>query len=477
MWTRLISIFLLATTLLFADEGKVSLVIGSVDVLRSGSDQWEPVRLDGNVANGDRIRTKLQSRCEIELPDQSLLQISENTVFEVKIVDSPAEEEYSFFLWLGNITAKFKKLFKARQSRTIESPSAVVAVRGTEFAMQVQANKATYLRVYEGSVEYTSKSTGGSVLVGANQSSEVSEGQDPTQPEEDEEASGELIPENDESGLDLRVNLGSPVITDPAVRANGLSLPGSALPGATVNVAGSPIQVDASGRFRAVVPVTEGLNRFDVVASKDAASVSQSVRVFVNTEYPRLTIKRPVNLRYTNQSRYELEGAVTDNTPLDQVEIFVSGRKMGTFAPKSNFRFPIILREGENEMLVVASDRSGNATQEVERLFLDTIKPQIVVIKPAASGQVINLPPNPPGNTRQKPRSYIVSGRIIDPQPSSGIERITVNGEAVRLAPNGQFERTIQLQVGVNQILFIALDLAGNEQRVTSSVVVRRGNQ
>jgi hypothetical protein len=106
MWTRLISIFLLATTLLFADEGKVSLVIGSVDVLRSGSDQWEPVRLDGNVANGDRIRTKLQSRCEIELPDQSLLQISENTVFEVKIVDSPAEERILIFLVAGKYNGK-----------------------------------------------------------------------------------------------------------------------------------------------------------------------------------------------------------------------------------------------------------------------------------------------------------------------------------------------------------------------------------
>jgi hypothetical protein len=99
---------LMAFGVLFAKDGKVIFVIGTVDVQRTNGN-WEKVNLNSTVYTGDRIRTRLQSRCEVELPDESTLEIEENTVFEVKEIEQEESKEYSFFLWLGEVTAKFKK--------------------------------------------------------------------------------------------------------------------------------------------------------------------------------------------------------------------------------------------------------------------------------------------------------------------------------------------------------------------------------
>ena len=473
----LLSLFLFSIA--FADTGNISFVIGKVDVQKKGKSSWESVFIDKEIENGDRIRTRLQSRCEVLLPDESLLNIGENTVFEIKIVDSKKEEEYSFFLWIGKVTAKFKKLVSSKQRRTIESPSAVVAVRGTEFSMGVDQGKRTSVRVKSGKVEYTSKSTGKSVFVGVNQISTVVPGQDPTPPRESDD-SEQLIEMEGESSDDevrvkLQINLSKFTFTEQSVRTQGLKIPGTSNPGAQIS-AGSAIAVaDASGSFQLLVAVNEGLNSVNITAKLDDQTASTKLRVFINTEKPNITLKRPVNSRFVRIGKYDLEGAIADETPMDQVELFINKRQVGKFGGKSNFRIPIILKEGLNELTITARDRSGNTKQESQTLFLDSIKPQIVVTRPATSGQIINLPPNPP-SALQRPKIYIVGGRVLDPQPSSGLEKVTVNGVSIQLSPNGQFELPIRLKVGVNQIVFIARDRAGNEQRVTRAVIVRRGN-
>ena len=100
----------------------------------------------------------------------------------------------------------------------------------------------------------------------------------------------------------------------------------------------------------------------------------------------------------------------------------------------------------------------------------------VAIIRPATSGLVINLPPNPP-TSLQRPKTIIVVGRVLDPQPSSGLEKVSVNGVSIQLSPNGQFELPIKLHIGSNNILFIGRDRAGNEKRVSRTILVRRGNQ
>ncbi len=527
--------FFLSIAFLSANEGKVTFVIGTVDIQKDGESQWTRVTYNQRISNGDRIRTRLQSRCELRLPDESTIKIEENTVFEVKILDEEKEEEFSFFLWLGNVSAKFKKIVSSRQSRTIESPSAVVAVRGTEFSVAVDQGRRTILKVKSGKVEYMSKATGKKVIVKSNQFSSVAPGKDPTPPQrQDDEGgregagilggaagTGEGAPGDGQGGqeaggqeqggqqgaqegggqgtgdqnaggqgtggqgagtggqrqeqLTLNIDLNKFVYTEPSILGQGLQIKGSTLPGAQVKIGATVVVANSGGLFSGYVNVREGLNVVDISARKDGQFLSSKVRVYVNTSPPKLNIKRPVNSRFTNVSRYNLEGTINDATPMDEIELILNSRKVGKFAAKSSFRIPLVLKEGLNEFALVAQDRSGNTESLTESLFLDSIKPQIVINRPATSGMVINIPPNPPSG-RQSPRTVVVTGRVIDPQPSSGLETVSVNGAAIQLSPNGQFETPIQLHLGTNELIFNSRDRAGNVQRVTRTIVVKRGN-
>ena len=134
---------------------------------------------------------------------------------------------------------------------------------------------------------------------------------------------------------------------------------------------------------------------------------------------------------------------------------------------------PVVLREGLNEIQVSAEDQAGNASTITENLILDTVDPQIIIIRPAASGTPIRIPPPTP-DLQQPPKSFVVRGRVIDPQPSSGIEKVTLNGIPMQLTANGQFDFNLQLRIGVNELVFIAQDRAGNESRIIRTIVVRR---
>ena len=87
-----LSLFL--ATLVFAEDGKITFLIGSVEVQPKGESTWKRAYINRKIADGDRIRTRLQSRCELKLPDESSIKIQENTVFEVKIIDAEKEEEF-----------------------------------------------------------------------------------------------------------------------------------------------------------------------------------------------------------------------------------------------------------------------------------------------------------------------------------------------------------------------------------------------
>jgi hypothetical protein len=59
----------------------------------------------------------------------------------------------------------------------------------------------------------------------------------------------------------------------------------------------------------------------------------------------------------------------------------------------------------------------------------------------------------------------IIRGIIIDPEPSSGIKRISVNGKEIKPNSDGTFETTIQIKRGINNLNFVVEDLAGNIYR------------
>lgn len=82
------------------------------------------------------------------------------------LVQQPTPTERGFFqLLLGRIRATISKRTGGAPPFEVGTPSAVIAVRGTQFEVIVDKRKRTQVDVFEGQVEVTSKTSGKSVLV------------------------------------------------------------------------------------------------------------------------------------------------------------------------------------------------------------------------------------------------------------------------------------------------------------------------
>ncbi len=482
---------LAVTFLAFSDQktppgATVKFVIGKVQIQSSGKTSWQKARIRQKVFSGDRIKTFLNSRVELAMPDGSVIKVNENTVFDVKEIKtnrSDQEDKMSFTLWAGNIWAKFKKVVSTRQVREIESPSAVVAIRGTELELDVDQNQTTVVRVYEGQVAVRSKTVAGEVLVGSNQQSIVEKGKPPTPPkptsktQEEEEAgpsSGKMV---------LQIDVTKYQYTDPAVLASGIQVQGRTIPGATVTANGAPLNMRPDGHFSGRLPVSEGLNEFRFEAEKDGEKRSKTLRVFVNTKPPQIRLSKPIVAGYYNRRDYSLSGAVFDPTPKDRVKVFINEEMVTEIFGSGSFNRTIILNEGKNTIKVRAVDLSKNQTEVADQLFLDTVKPILTITEPAQKVYVRFEPPRPPsGNyvfAREK-FSQTIRGLIIDPKPSSGIKRITLNGKEIRPNADGSFEVEILVKrgelgkPGETRLSFVVEDMAGNITRDNSHMIIIR---
>lgn len=464
---------------------KVKFMLGTVELMRQGQTSWQKVRFHQKVYEGDRLRTALNSRVELQMPDGSVIKINENSMFDVKEIKTAENEQsdrQSFTLWVGSLFAKFQKIVEQRQSREIETPSAVVAVRGTEFDLQVDRQQTTVVRVYDGKVSLRSKTVSGEVLVGVNQESKVERGKPPTPPRNFTPPSqGEQQDTGTRQALFLKFDLKKFQITEPALVAGGLLLSGRTLPGASIMVNGLPLTVSANGLFKGRVPVQEGLNVLNVQVEFKGKRKQQTVRLLVNTQKPKIKLARPLTSAFTNRRDYSLSGAVFDQTPGDRVKVYINDEFITEVIGQGSFNRTIILSEGPNTIRVVAEDLSGNRTVVAEKIFLDTVKPILTVTEPAQPVFVRFEPPRPPGekiNFGEEKFVQTIRGVVIDPEPSSGIKRVIVNGQEIKPNNDGSFEAKIFLKRAVrgrkvdNRLSFIVEDLAGNILRDNSRVII-----
>ncbi|MHB2150675.1 FecR domain-containing protein [Calditrichota bacterium LG25] len=488
---KILNIFLLlvvsSTFLSFNQQSqppsaRVKFVLGTVELMRQGKTNWQKVRFHQRVYEGDRIRTALNSRVELAMPDGSVIKINENSMFDVTEIKTPERDQsdrMGFTLWVGSLFAKFKKIVEERQSRVIETPSAVVAVRGTEFDLEVDRQQTTVVRVYEGRVSLKSKTVAGEVVVGSNQESRVERGKPPTPPRV-------ITPDQqNETGqarqFFFKLDLKKFQITEPALVAGGLLLTGRTVPGARITVNGLPLTVGANGLFKGRIPVQEGLNVLNVVAEFQGKRQQQTIRLLVNTQKPKIKLARPLTTAFTNRRDYSLSGAVFDQTPGDRVKVYINDEFITEIIGQGSFNRTIILSEGQNTMRIVAEDVSGNRTELVEQIFLDTVKPILTVTEPAQPVYVLFKPPQPPDQQVSfidERFTQIIRGVVIDPEPSSGIKRIIVNGQEIKPNNDGSFEAKILLKRtpvgrrGENRLSFIVEDVAGNILRDNSRVII-----
>lgn len=457
-------------------HGTVKFIIGKVEILPSKKTTWKKARIKDAVYEGDRIKTAASARIEINMPDGTNLRIDQNTIFDIKEIkteEEDGEDAMSFSLWAGNMWAKFKKVVAGRKSRRIESPSAVVAIRGTELEVNVDKNLTTKVSVAEGLVAVTSKDAAGEVMVGANQQTTVKKGQAPSKPKG---TSGNEQGKNRSGKFNLRVDKMPIQQTDPAVLSSGVTISGKTSSGAKVSILGLPLAVAPNGSFRGMTRVKEGFNSISIVAEKNGEVAKQNVKLFVNTRRPQIKLSSPLVAGFTNKRNYSLSGAVFDETPLDKVKVFYNGNEVAEVRGRGSFNRTVILQEGKNKINIRAIDLAKNSVEMSENIFLDTVKPIITITEPAQVNTIISQPPPHPGGNflKKKGLRQIIRGVIIDPQPSSKLKRVMINGKEIKPNSDGSFEIEVFLKRGEHRLEIMAEDISGNITRDTKRRIMIR---
>ena len=123
---------------------------------------------------GDRVVVGEGGSAEVALDGGSLITVREKSDFKI---EKSAKGDTSFFLQFGSLLAKIQKL--GNQRMRVRTPTAVAAVRGTEFGVDVDGDN-THVGVFdEGKVEVEGGAGGKPELLIANQETSVAKGAAP----------------------------------------------------------------------------------------------------------------------------------------------------------------------------------------------------------------------------------------------------------------------------------------------------------
>jgi hypothetical protein len=157
-----IKLFLIATCFILYTEqqnvestGEITFSIGDVKITRAASGLIEPYsKTNSKIFVDDLITTGSESRCEIYFQaSEAKVKLSENSILKTnKQEKSEKDTRSSFSLFFGRMILNVKKLINPTDEFSVRMPTAVAAVRGTEFSLEVDSNQAKVV-VNEGSVD------------------------------------------------------------------------------------------------------------------------------------------------------------------------------------------------------------------------------------------------------------------------------------------------------------------------------------
>lgn len=165
---------------------------GTIHVSLPGQSASAPVR--GELLPPGAVLDTEGGRLLLQLADGSQVLVRPHTRLTVQ---QPAPTDRGYFqLLLGSIRALITKRTGGAAPFELGTPSAVIAVRGTRFDVDVDKHQRTDVDVLEGLVEVFGRHSGTSVLVHAGSSTRVGM----NGPPEDPKPSDLAHPDNEEPG-------------------------------------------------------------------------------------------------------------------------------------------------------------------------------------------------------------------------------------------------------------------------------------
>ena len=175
---------------LWAQEpiGSVSALKGQALDRHQKATEWLAMKLTDPLILNDTVQTKEASKVEFLMDDDSLLSLGENTQLLMnEHVYLPEKDRRSsvFSLVSGKVRAIVGKTFTGEGSRfQIETPTAVISTRGTDFLTWVVNPQLTIVIVLSGEVLVKNilAEVGGEQILRENYMTEISLGKHPVPP-------------------------------------------------------------------------------------------------------------------------------------------------------------------------------------------------------------------------------------------------------------------------------------------------------
>jgi len=160
---------LLAASAAVQAASTLSSLSGTAFVLKAGAPVWEPAFKGQSLAPQDQVRTGSRSRATVSFEDGSRIELGPNGSFTLQ---EAKKDSSALKLSLGSLRAWVSKaLSKHFEVRT---PTAVCAVRGTEFAVEVGAQGNTRVEMFAGLLSVADRA-GNEILLKENQRIEVTD--------------------------------------------------------------------------------------------------------------------------------------------------------------------------------------------------------------------------------------------------------------------------------------------------------------
>jgi tetratricopeptide (TPR) repeat protein len=153
--------------------GKAVSVQGDVELRQAGADSWVQIQPEEHLCAGDTVRVGPNSRASLQLSNQSVMRLNENTTFTLTALE---QEGKPFVVEMLRGAAHF--LSRKPRSLDVNTPYTIAGVRGTEFFVGVEEGRTDIL-VFEGMV--LAQNQHGQVELGSGQSAAALEGQAPVQ--------------------------------------------------------------------------------------------------------------------------------------------------------------------------------------------------------------------------------------------------------------------------------------------------------
>jgi hypothetical protein len=165
MHKKLLSILVLsilvASTSVGCDQGSpstltiLSITEGNVSVMKAGTASWTEAEEGMSLGVGDSIKTGDDSSAEITFFDGSTIELEAGTEIEIASLDiSPDTGSTTIILeqTIGNTISRVTKLLDPASRYEVETPSGVVAVRGSAMQVYVIEDGTTWIINLEGDI-------------------------------------------------------------------------------------------------------------------------------------------------------------------------------------------------------------------------------------------------------------------------------------------------------------------------------------